>query len=124
MPTNVNLFLSALAVALMGTIDANAQVSPCTPQWTVSFSVEFGADTSQMTLEMDTSATFGFDQGLDTLCLSDSGGVHACLLVCLPFFPGIQSFSYGPPPMFLMKQGHACLCEQLQAPGSPVRPWP
>jgi len=80
MPTNVNLFLSALAVALMGTIDANAQVSPCTPQWTVSFSVEFGADTSQMTLEMDTSATFGFDQGLDTLCLSDSGGVHACLL--------------------------------------------
>ena len=59
---------------------ASAQQSPCVPQWTVSFDLIGGQDTVALALVMDTAATFGWDEGLDVLCQSDSGVIQACLI--------------------------------------------
>ena len=57
-----------------------SQDSLCAPEWTVQFSVAHGAGTTELFLVMDTSATAGWDEGLDQLCPPDTGSSFACLV--------------------------------------------
>ena len=57
-----------------------AQTTDCSPEWTVSFAVEFDNGNLGLDLVMDTAATTGFDEGLDQECAQDPGDVFVCLL--------------------------------------------
>lgn len=52
----------------------------CAPEWTVSISVTQGSDSSDLTLAVDTVATFGWDAVLDSLCPPDSLAPLACFV--------------------------------------------
>ena len=57
-----------------------ASSQDCAPEWTVDISLIQGPDTTALQLVMDTSATFGFDEGLDVPCAADSTPQFACLI--------------------------------------------
>ena len=57
-----------------------ASAQDCAPEWTVGISLIQESDTTALQLVMDTSATFGFDEGLDVPCAADSTTQFACLI--------------------------------------------
>ena len=81
MPTIPSFLLPFVTLFCLGFSLAQAQESPCTPEWTVTVEVVMAGDSTTLTLVMDTAATIGFDDGLDVLCSADSGGAEACLLI-------------------------------------------
>ncbi len=66
-----------LSFLLLFILGAHAQ--SCAPQDTVGIQVFLGADTVSLQLQVDTSATMGFDEGVDSLCIPDSILPWACL---------------------------------------------
>ncbi len=61
-------------------MDLSSSAQDCAPEWTVEMTAVQGADTTVLQLVMDTSATTGFDAGLDSLCPPDSLLPLACLI--------------------------------------------
>lgn len=52
----------------------------CVPQWTMDVVVTDDLDTTTLTLLVDTTATAGFDEGLDSLCASTPETPTACFV--------------------------------------------
>lgn len=81
MPTIPSFLLPFVPLFCLGFSQAQAQESPCSPEWTVTVEVVMAGDSTTLTLVMDTAATIGFDDSLDVLCGADSAGAEACLLM-------------------------------------------
>ena len=57
-----------------------AQEGDCFPEWTVQFTTDSAGEGSSLTLVMDTTATDGFDEGVDILCPPDSAYNGPCFV--------------------------------------------
>lgn len=77
--TAVSFRLMAVLVSCLVT-PVLGRAQDCHPEWTVGITAAFETDTVNLLLVMDTSATAGFDAGLDSLCTGDSLWTGACLI--------------------------------------------